>query len=175
MSFKRPYTLQEVHDMLCESEGRDSPTTAQPGHSIGLHADMRTDITDLRRTTVIQLAQTVEQTRALPPGGISYINNFAPGTDSRFTSRADMVRAVHQALNSGAGQNELLRFDADSNLKRVTCEIALATPVKNIERFQKNTGTTTGGLFAHSVFMVIDRMGTGIHIQTAYPKDVRTS
>lgn len=175
MAFKRTYTLQEVHDLICESEGRDSPTTGASGHSVNLHADMRENISH-RNTQTIILAATIDQTRAMNPAqGIITNVNKKPGKDSRFTSRGDMVKAVYQAINSGAGQGELQRFDVDSALNRVTCEIALTKPIKRIERHTKSTGTVERDLVAYSVFLVIDRMGSGIHLQTAFPGDVRTA
>ncbi|MEW4490591.1 hypothetical protein AB1L42_21075 [Thalassoglobus sp. JC818] len=173
MSYQRIYTYQQIHDLLCESEGRPSPKSNKDGHSIGLHADGRQDITN-RDHTVIILAQTIEQSRRMDPkDGVRIETNWAPGVDSRFTSRADIVKALHQALNSGLGQGMLQQFDVNKSQKEAKKVIPLAKPIPRIERFKKSTGAIERGLVAHAVFLYILRLGDGIHLQTFYPSDVR--
>ncbi|TWT47013.1 hypothetical protein KOR42_42810 [Thalassoglobus neptunius] len=175
MSYQKTYTYQEVHDLLCESEGRPSPKSKQDGHAIGLHADGREDITH-RNKTVLILAETIEQSRRMDPkNGVRIENKWAPGVDSRFTSRADMVKALYQAINSGAGQSLLQQFDVNKSQKEAKKVIPLAKPIPRIERFTKSTGAIERGLFAHAVFLYILRLGSGVHLQTFYPSDVRTS
>lgn len=172
MPYKRTFTLQEVHDLICESEGRDSPATGASGHTVSLHADGRDDIRHRDKTTIL-LAESVEKSRQMnPQDGFKVKKQKKPGQDSRFTSRADMVKAVYQALNSGAGQAFLQRFDADSSLNRNVESIPLSTPIKNIERHTKSTGVIERGLVCHSVKLIVDRHGDTIHLQTAFPDNV---
>lgn len=179
MSYRRYYSMDQVHTLICESEGRESPTNAgKHGHTVNLHADGRHGTTsDKRSRTVIMLAATIEQSRAMDPSqGFSVISEWSPGVDSRFTSRLDLVKAASQGLNGPTGQNELSRFDADSALKRITFTAPLSPSIGNVERFTKATSLLERGLMARSVFLVIDRLGTSadgrIHIHTVFPKDV---
>ncbi|WFP49651.1 hypothetical protein PL263_16310 [Methylomonas sp. EFPC3] len=47
MAYNRPYGLDEVHRILCDSEGRPRPdlaaAVAKPGHAISLHTEARED------------------------------------------------------------------------------------------------------------------------------------
>ncbi len=178
MSYKRTYTLDHIHRMICNSEGRQSPTSGKTGHTVTLHADGRTGTTaDKRSTTVIILAATIEESRTMDPAdGFDVITGSSPGVDSRFTTRLDIVKAVCQGLNSPIGQNKLAEFDTNSSQKRVAFTAPLSPPITNVERFTKSTGNLERGLTASSVFLVVDRLGTSasgeIHIQTAFPKGV---
>ncbi|MEZ6130743.1 MAG: hypothetical protein R3C59_18820 [Planctomycetaceae bacterium] len=176
--YKRTYTLDQVHRLICSSEGRNSPKSGQAGHTVSLHADGRTGTTaDQRSKTVIILAGTIEESRAMDPAdGFDVITGASPGVDSRFTTRLDLVKAVCWGLNSPAGQNKLAEFDSSSSLQRVTFTAPISPSISNIERYTKSTGVIERGLTASAVFLVIDRLGTSasgeIHIQTAFPKNV---
>ena len=104
MPYDRVYRLQEVHDILCKSERRNKPGGHYAGHSIGLHADGRDDVTDRRYKSTILLAG--RSSRRGPPGP-----KMRSEASSRFTRQplkrrgvrlacADLIRAVEQALNS---------------------------------------------------------------------------
>lgn len=178
MPYRRAYTMDQVHTLICDSEGRSSATSGQAGHPVSLHADGRTATTaDLRSKSVIYLAETIEQSRAMNPAdGFGTITGSSPGVDSRFTTRLDLVRAVCQALNGSVGQSKLSEFDTIPTQNRITFTAPLTPSVRNIERFTKVTSTLEKGLKANSVFLVIDRFGPAtdcaIHLQTAFPKDV---
>ena len=177
MPYKRSFTLQEVHDLLYESEGRPSPKTGASGHTMALHGDMRHDVSDQRVGQILHLAETIEQSRAMDPiHGFTTVANYAPGLDGRFTSRLDLIKALHQALHSNQGQNKLLELDGNPGTMRVIFTAPLTTPIKNVERHTKATGVTDRSLTAHSVFVILDRLGTTsecrIHLQTAYPTNL---
>lgn len=179
MPYKRPYGKTEVHELLYESESRPSPKTGKGGHTVKYHADGRADISDRRQEIVYHLPDSVDKFKTMSGPSSTTIPGRAPAKDSRFTSRKDLVMAVWQGLNSGDGQNALARFDADRNLARVTFGARLGTPIKRVERFSTSTSTIETGLVAHSIFFIIDRLGDPkgcqIHIQSAYPKDVRNA
>lgn len=179
MTYKRTFTRQQVHDLICESELRVPPTPQPPGpgHTLKYHSDMRTDIADRRAGRIIYLAETIEESRLMEPTtGISEFSNYAPGVDSRFTTRLDLVNALHEALNSPAGQNKLQEFDADPVQKKADFTYRLASPIGNVERYDRLTGQIARGLRASAVFVLLYRLSgppeCGLHLQTAYPKDV---
>lgn len=178
MAYKRTYTLNEVHDLICACEGRNSPKTGAPGHAIGLHADGRASASDGRSHTVIYLAETIEESRKMDPSeGISVVTpDWSPGQDSRFTTRLDMVKAVCAGLNSAEGQNKLAEFDTSPSKKRVIFSAPVSPAIKNVEKFIKATGDLQRGRTATAVKIIVDRLGAStagaIHIQTAYPENV---
>lgn len=178
MAYQRTYTLNEVHNLICASEGRSSPKTGASGHAVGLHADGRGSTSDGRSHTVIHLAETIEKSRTMNPSeGVSVVTpSWSPGQDSRFTTRLDMVKAVCAGLNSTTGQNKLAEFDTSSSTQRVVFSAPVSPSIKNVERFIKSTGMLERGKTASAVKLIIDRMGTSsaeaIHIQTAFPESV---
>jgi len=179
MTYKRTFTRQQVHDLICESELRVPPTPQppRPGHTLKYHSDMRMDIADQRADWIIHLAETIEESRLMDPSaGFSPLPMYTPGTDSRFTTRLDLVNALHEALNSPEGQNKLQEFDADPVQKKVAFTYRLASPIGNVERYDKLTGQIARGLRAFEVFVLLYRLSgppeCGLHLQTAYPKDV---
>ena len=98
----RIYTLSEVSRILYESELRPRPATGMPGHALGQHGELRDDITDKRFKPVILLAATLEETRAMRPEdgiGTPAPHKLKP-KDGKFLSRKDVIKAVHEALNS---------------------------------------------------------------------------
>lgn len=173
--YRRMYTKSDVQDLIYQSECRRLAPNRPAGHTVSLHADMRQDVTDRRQGNIIHMAETAEIGKSMDPAGTftSVPASFVPGTDSRFTSRKDLILAVHAALNSTTGQNKLGVLDSDSSKNRVTFKATLSPPVTDIERYRDNSGAHDTGLSAHGVFLVVDRMADGqIHLQTAYPTDV---
>ena len=177
---KRTYTRQEVAAMLYESESRQRPGTSNPdvkGHSLGLHADGRQDITDLRAETVFILGATIEESRTMDPAdGIRVISTSPVGTDSRFTSRKDILLALWQGLNSSVGQAKLEQLDHNPSLPWAKFTAPLVPPIGKIERFRHAHDTApTTGLTARGVFIYVcpipGRPGM-LHLQTCYPVDV---
>ena len=194
MPYDRIYSLQEVADTLYESENRDSPTTGMSGHAIGQHGDMRNQIDDKRVKNVILLPGTLEELRTMKPedGFGDPIEPKKPAPkDGKFIRRIDMIRAVHEALNSLGGQQELRKLNgADS---RVSIEMQI---VQHKDRIRAaicqhptiNTGSkkkpklvfVPGPAFykeglASRVVVVVEKLPPPnleyrIHIQTAYPK-----
>jgi hypothetical protein len=180
MAFRRNYTLDQIHTLICASEGRRSPVSGEPGHLVCLHADGRTRTTaDRRAKTVIVLAETLEKSRSMNPAdGFITQTGSSPGVDSRFTTRLDLVKAVFCALNGPTGQAKLSEFDSDATKQRITFRADVQPIIKNVERYTKATSVLERGLTASAVFLVIDRPGTSssgeIHVQTAFPVDVST-
>jgi hypothetical protein len=178
MTYQRIFTRQQVHELIYQSESRESPTSGAPGHTLALHGDMRTDVADQRVGRIIHLAETIEKSRGMDPAlGISAFANYVPGVDGRFTSRLDLLLGLHEALNSRTGQNALREFDANPGKKRVSFTAPLASPVGDVERYVKATGRVERGLRAYAIFVILDRLSgppeCGLHLQTAYPQDLR--
>ncbi len=175
MLYRRQYSKSDVQDLIYQSESRRLAPNRPAGHTVSLHADMRQDVTDRRQSNIIHLAATVEEGRQMDPAA-TFSNvpaSFVPPTDSRFTSRKDLILAVHSALNSMIGQGKLGQFDSNASTNRVTFKAPLNPPVGEIERYRDSSGDHATGLSAHSVFLVVDRLPDGqIHLQTAYPADV---
>lgn len=173
--YRRLYTKSDVQDLIYQSECRRLAPNRPAGHTLSLHADMRKDVTDRRQGRIIHLAVSTEVGRSMDPANtFTYEDaSFVPPTDSRFTSRKDLIIAVFQALNSTVGQNKLGQFDSNPNLQRVRIDAALSPPIGGIERYRDSSGAYDTGLSAQGVFLVVDRLPDGeIHLQTAYPKDV---
>ena len=112
MPYNRRYSLDAIHQILCDSERRKRPSGgAEPGHAITQHADGRSDVVDKRHRSIIHLFATLEETRASGPIPNGYVvPPKAIGRDSRFLSRLDLIRSIYQALNSPTGQAELARL-----------------------------------------------------------------
>lgn len=173
--YRRLYTKSDVQDLIYQSECRRLAPNRPAGHTVSLHADMRKDVTDRRQGNIIHLAATVEQGQSMDPAQTFTAEpaSFVPPTDSRFTSRKDLILAVHVALNSAVGQGKLGQLDSNASTNRVTFKAALSPAMGGIERYRDNSGEHATGLSAHGVFLVVDRLPGGeIHLQTAYPTDV---
>lgn len=167
MPYNRTYSLNEIHDTLWESERRLRPSAparyARPGHAISGHADGRRLITD--RPDLPQ--------------------------DTRFLSRKDLVKVVHAALNSPAGQVELARLMTVPTVEiiarptflshgRLTAQVCRNAVVEGKEVGSKKRWVSAVGppLVGTSpvtgVYIVVDRLPPPnpdyrIHIQTAFP------
>src|SRR4051812_36252928 len=194
MPYDRVYTLQEVARILYESELRPSPRTGEPGHALGLHGDMRQDVTDKRYKTVILLGETVEASRKMDPklGVAPPIPPSKPEPkDGKILSRKDMIRAVAEALNSPGGQAELRQLNgAESRvvislklvenagkIKAVACQhpmITQGSAKHRVKVFAAGPSVYSEGI-ADTVTLVVDKLpppnlACDIHIQTAYAK-----
>lgn len=188
MPYNRRYSLDEVHQILCESERRERPSGGRElGHPITRHADGRRDILDGRHRSVIFLFATLEENRASGPIPNGSLAPRRPvGRDSRFVSRIGLIRAVFQALNSPAGQIELARLASERS-------ITFATPLDRSLGIRAEaagnptadrSGTTASRRrpslrqgTALGVFVLVDRVAKrdpacAIHIHTAYPTEV---
>ncbi|MBL8816376.1 MAG: hypothetical protein JNL58_10115 [Planctomyces sp.] len=176
MPLKRFYTMDEVHQLIYESEGRRPKINEDGGHSIGLHGDGRSKVDDGRPTTAIVLAETIEESRLMDPAdGIILLSIDEKDVDARFTSRLALVKAVTAALNGTDGQNALGKIEG--NGKPGATFVAQLTPaIGDVERFVRHTGTVDRGLKATTLFVKICRIGNGktakLHLQTAYPKEI---
>lgn len=190
MPYDRVYSLDEVHRILYESELRPRPTSLGRGHALGQHGDMREDITDWRFKPVILLAETLEQTRAMrPEDGVGTPippYKFEP-SDGKFLSRKDILKAVHEALNSPGGQAELRKLNGPKKSVKIEEEIVL------------NRGKIQGAVCQHPtinpgpnpvfvrppvtegtvkrIVVIVDKLPSperpfDIHVHTAYPKQV---
>lgn len=194
MPYDRIYSMQEVADTLYESESRESPTTGMQGHAVGQHGDMRQDIFDKRVKTVILLPDTLEKLRTmkLEDGFGDPIEPHKPAPkDGKFIRRIDMVRAVHEALNSPGGQQELRKLNGAES--RVTIEMQIVRHKDRIRAAICQHPTINAGTkkkpklvfvagpafykegFASRVVVVVEKLPAPnpeckIHIQTAYPK-----
>jgi hypothetical protein len=193
MPYNRAYSLNDVHEILCASEGRLRPgvpiANAQPGHPITQHADGRADVLDKRYGTVILLHETIEQTRAEAPGAPRpRLAPYQPvRTDSRFLSRMDLIRAVYQALNSPEGQTKLCEL-ALSKTVTINANLSLTATVgaefssHPVAKQGKKTVEAEGPSYlkigtATKVRLVVDLVvpptpDCAIHIHTAFPTEV---
>lgn len=190
MPYDRVYTLNDVSRILYESELRPRPTTGMPGHALGQHGDLRKDITDLRYKSVILLAETLEQSRAMSPNdgwGTPIAPHKLEAKDGKFLSRKDAIKAVHEALNSPGGQQELRKLNGTEKAVKIEQQIvlnqgkleAVSCQFPTIKKGKNpifGVPTTHEGT-VESVVLIVDKLpdpnlGCDIHIQTAYPKKV---
>lgn len=193
MPYNRRYSLDEVHQILCDSERRKRPSGgSELGHAITRHADGRSDILDKRYRSVIHLFATLEETRAsgpIPNGSLAP-SKFVGG-DSRFLTRMDVIRAVYQALNSPTGQTKLAELATGPSVT-ITVPLDRALGIRGEAAVHPTIKTGTGKAkkaveapgpsamrqgIALEVFVLIDRIAAGdpasaIHIHTAYPTSV---
>ena len=193
MPYDRIYTLSEVGRILYESELRPRPTTGMPGHALGQHGDLRDDITDKRFKPVILLAATLEETRAMRPEdgvGTPIAPHKLEPKEGKFLSRKDMILAVHEALNSPGGQQELRKLNGNVNWVRIAMKLVLNQgklcaavcqhPIINMGTKKKSTPVFVAGPtfyqegFVEGIVLIVDKLpdpnpGCDIHIQTAYP------
>jgi len=194
MPYDRVYTLQEVARILYESELRPSPKTGEIGHALGLHGDMRQDVTDKRFRPVILLGETVEASRKMDPklGVAPSIPPSKPEPkDGKILSRKDMIRAVAEALNSPGGQAELRKLNGAEDrvvitmklvenagkIKVAACQhpmINQGTGKNKVKVFAAGPSFYSEGI-ADTVTMVVDKLPPpnlecDVHIQTAYAK-----
>jgi hypothetical protein len=193
MPYNRPYSQNEVHDILCASERRTRPSGGPNlGHAITQHGDARSDILDKRYQSVILLHETLDKTRAAAPFPSPMLAPSKPvPNDSRFLSRLDLIRAVFRALNSPAGQLELSKLNSHPT---VSIDVALdrslgikaeaaGHPTAKIGTGRHKTTVEAHGPsslrqgIALGVFVLVDRVQAGdpacaIHIHTAYPTQV---
>jgi hypothetical protein len=193
MPYNRHYSQNEVHEILCASERRTRPTGGPNlGHPITQHGDARANILDKRYRTTIILHETLEQTRAANPISTPLVAPSKPARDdSRFLSRLDLIRAVHQALNSPKGQLELSKLaiqpgiSIDLPLDRTLGIQAEAAghPVAKVGTGSAKTAVEAQGPSSYQrgvalgVFVLVDRVRPNdpaceIHIHTAYPTAV---
>lgn len=177
MPLQRPYSMNDVHQLLTESEGRSPKLKEEGGHTIGLHGDGRTGtVMDQRQKRAIILAGTIEKSREMDPSeGFLLLSKDEKEVDARFTSRLDLIKAVTAALNSPQGQAALGKIQGNGK-PAATFVAPLSPGIRNVERYTRLTGKLERGLTATSLFMKINRLGNGktarLHLQTAYPKDV---
>ncbi len=178
MPLLRHYTMSEVHDLICASEGRSPKADTDGGHTVKYHGDGRTETTaDGRPTVAIVLAETLEKSREMDPSeGFILLDKDEKDVDARFTSRLDLVKAVTAALNGPEGQTALGKIEGNGK-PAATFVAQLSPPIQSVERYVRATGTLERGLTATSLFVKINRLGNGktaqLHLQTAYPKDIR--
>jgi hypothetical protein len=196
MPYDRFYTLSEVGRILYESEGRPRPTTGQAGHPLGRHGDLREDVADRRYRRVILLAETLEATRAMRPEdgvGVPIAPASAVPKDGKFLGRADMIRAVHEALNAPGGQQALRRLNGADRTVTISARIVanrgrLRAAVCQHPVIDAGTGNRPRPIFvegpsfyregfATDLVLVVDRLpgpnpACDIHIQTAYPSRI---
>jgi hypothetical protein len=192
MPYDRIYTLSEVSRILYESELRPRPATGMPGHALGQHGDLRDDITDKRFKPVILLAATLEETRAMRPEdgvGTPIAPHKLEPKDGKFLSRKDVIKAVHEALNSPGGQQELRKLNGTANSVKIAVKLVLNQGKLRAAVCQHptiNTGTkkkpnlvfVTGPTFYQEGFvdrivLIVDKLpdpnaGCEIHIQTVW-------
>ena len=166
MGYDRPYSREEIHQMIYLSERRLRPTSpvssAHLGHAITQHTEQRSDPFDRRH-----IAQ-----------------------DSTFASRKDMILAVDEALHDNVGQQELATLNAHN---KFFCKIVFQLSVtrgKIRANVVQNPMARVGGqrvpaqgpqlylknVQVNSIFILIDKLmppesWAPLHIQTAYPKD----
>ncbi|MCA9061719.1 MAG: hypothetical protein KDA96_01590 [Planctomycetaceae bacterium] len=177
MALKRHYTLSEVHDLICESEGRRPKAGEDGGHTVALHGDGRTGTAaDGRMKQKIILAGTIEESRAMDPAdGFALLSTDEKDVDARFTSRLALVKAVTAALNGPEGQLALGKIEGNGK-PRATFIAPLSPGIGGVESYVRKDGALQRGLTANSLFVKINRIGNGrtarLHLQTAYPKDV---
>lgn len=166
MGYDRHYEPEEVHQMLYLSERRQRPTNpagkAQPGHAISMHSEQRENPFGRRKIA----------------------------KDSMFASRKDLILAVHEALNDPEGQKKLATLNPHEAKK---CNIVVNVSV-NFGKIKANvvhnpmtpSGEPAQGpafyltrQLVSSVFVLIDKVHPAeswapLHIQTAYPKDLKS-
>jgi hypothetical protein len=166
MGYDRRYEPEEVHQMLYLSERRLRPTApaarAKPGHAISTHTEQRENPFDRRKVA----------------------------KDSTFESRRDLVLAVHEAINDPEGQKKLASLNPHDAL---SCDIVvnLSVTLGKIQANVVHNPMTPSGKPAQgppnyltqqlvsSVFVLVDKVHPAdswapLHIQTAYPKDLKT-
>lgn len=111
-----------------------------------------------------------------PSLGVRIDSTDPKPTESRFTSRKDMILAVHQALNSSVGQAKLRDLDTNPGQNFAKFVAPLVPPVENIERFRSATDASPQtGLRARAIFVYVSRIPGrpgALHLQTAFPRDV---
>jgi hypothetical protein len=196
MPYNRPYSQHEVHEILWDSECRTRPTASaghgQRGHAITQHGDGRANVLDKRYWTITLKHQTLEEGRKYGPIPPVVMPPSTPvGSDSRFLSRLDLIRAVTHALNSPSGQIELSKLFTqptvmiDVPLDRslgiraeqaghAVAKIGTGKAKKTVEAHGPSSYTRGVAL---GVFLLVDRVKTNdpacaIHIHTAYPTAV---
>ncbi|MCQ8182753.1 hypothetical protein NP603_16645 [Methylomonas sp. SURF-1] len=167
MAYNRPYGLDEVNRILCDSERRPRPdlaaAVAKPGHAISLHTEARRDF--------------------FSRGGAKL-----PAKDSILLgSRKHLVQAVHEVLNSVPGQIELAKLN-DPQCKKVEIRGVVLRKGRDFDIFTvfrpKAKGaqmsfdwlsTHKGDGYIVQLFILVCKLpGSGreqIHIQTAFPED----
>lgn len=167
MGYDRPYTREEIHQMLCLSERRLRPTSpaanAHAGHAISRHTEQRDNPFDRR-----QIRQ-----------------------DSTFATRKDLVLAVQEALHDAKGQQELATLNAH-NVSSCAITVQLSAGLGKIKaNVVRNPMARVGNqwvpsqgpqhylthVLVTSVFVLVDKVlpaqtWAPLHIQTAYPKDI---
>lgn len=149
LAFERPYTRDEVGDILDDSEGRPSPESGQDGHPRSSHVDVpNADI----------------QARADAPG--------PPATVTTFEGDSAQTRAATEALNSPEGQAQLRHLDDNPAEGRVRIQTDVSgETLRTARRGQGYITRQTGRSMTVTVIVdVLDRTpgAERIHIQTCY-------
>lgn len=142
MPCARQYTINEINDILQQSEGRLSPVSNQPGHALHLHVDargeqlsdrfLRPSASAVGRAYIVgehgEIA-TAAETRAAwndyaaATGGAqmnraTFNREFErwvprlPAASGAFADRQDAIAVATHVLNSALGQGELAALDA---------------------------------------------------------------
>ena len=170
MPYNRPFTLQEVVEVLRASEGRlrpDITSGAGPkGHAISLHTQERAD----------------KFARPSHGGKPAHL----PAQDSTFlVDRNCLAAMVHEALNSPSGQQELVKLNGSAIKAEIRCVVLRQGSdfdVFTVYR-PKQGGQTSfdwlsvgkGDGYIVQVFVLVYKIpnssAEAIHIQTAFPED----
>jgi len=140
LAAQRNYGVDEVSDILDQSDGRASPTTGQDGHP---------------RSDHVGLSNPDNQARADNTGR----------TATTFESRTAQNRAATAALNSPEGQARLAEIDAGMPRRRIRTQVGPET----VREARPGRGYIVRTNNAREVFVIVDRLPNGeIHIQTCY-------
>ena len=168
MAYNRPYSVQEVVEILAASEGRPRPDiadgTGEPGHSFSRHSSERVD--KLSRHDAD--GKTIDQ--------------YA---DSTFlVDRNSLAQVVHDVLNSTAGQAELAKLGGRKSVEIrsqvvrqgsdldifVVYRPQIAGDQMSVDWLSAAQGDGCVVDVYVKVYKIPNSPDEGIHIQTAYPK-----
>jgi len=147
LAFERPYTRDQVNDILDDSEGRPSPHSGLDGHPRGTHVNQTNE----------QMRQRVNT-----PG--------QPQRTSTFEGDHAQTRAATEALNSPEGQQALRQLDANPAMTRVP--IRAPTTGETVREARRGRGYFVRQTSKDTTVIVdvLDRTpgAERIHIQTCY-------